>query len=107
MEQKYRKIRDENLLPSARMLKLGQKFTFQHDNDPKHTAKATLVWLRNIQINVLEWPSQILDLNRIENVWHDLKIAVHQHSQCNLTVFEQFFLLKNGQILPNQGVQSW
>ena len=54
---KYRKIREENLLPSARKLKLGQKFTFQHDNDLNHTVKATLGWLRNKKINVLEWPS--------------------------------------------------
>ena len=32
---KYRKILEENLLPSARKLKFGQKFTFQQDNDPK------------------------------------------------------------------------
>ena len=44
---KYRKILEENLLPSARKLKLGRKFTFQHDNKPKHTAKVTLEWLRN------------------------------------------------------------
>ena len=30
---KHRKIPEENLLPSARKLKFGQKFTFQHDND--------------------------------------------------------------------------
>ena len=53
---KHRKIREENLLPSARKLKLGRKFTFQHDNDLKHTAKDTLEWLRNKKINVLEWP---------------------------------------------------
>ena len=41
---KHRKILQENLLPSARKLKLGRKFTFQHDNDLKHTAKATLEW---------------------------------------------------------------
>ena len=87
---KYRKILEENLLPSARKLKLGRKFTFQHDNDPKHTAKATRGWLRNKKINVLEWPNQIPDLNPIENLWHDLKITVHQHSPCNLTELEQF-----------------
>ena len=51
---KYRKIREKNLLPSARKKKLGWEFTFQHDNDPNHTAKATLEWIRNKNINVLE-----------------------------------------------------
>uniref|UniRef100_A0A671MJB7 Tc1-like transposase DDE domain-containing protein n=1 Tax=Sinocyclocheilus anshuiensis TaxID=1608454 RepID=A0A671MJB7_9TELE len=36
---KYRQILEENLLFSARTLSMGRKFTFQHDNDPKHTAK--------------------------------------------------------------------
>ena len=87
---KYRKIREENLLPSERKLKLGQKFTFQHDNDPKHRAKATLEWLRKKKINVLEWSSQSPDVKAIENLWHDLKIAVHQRSPCNLSELDQF-----------------
>ena len=61
-QAKYRK----NLLPSARKLKLGRKFIFQHDNDPKHTAKATLEWLSNKKINVPESPSQSPDLNPIK-----------------------------------------
>ena len=106
---KYRKIREENLLPSARKLKLEQKFTFQHDNDLNHTDKDTLEWLRNKKINVLEWPSQSPDIDPIENLRHDLKIAVHQRSPRNLTELEQFCAeeWKNWQILPNQGVQSW
>ncbi len=30
-----------NLLPSVRALKMGRGWVFQHDNDPKHTARAT------------------------------------------------------------------
>ena len=40
-EAKYREILNENLLQSAQHLRLGCKFTFQQDNDPKHTAKTT------------------------------------------------------------------
>ncbi len=36
---KYRDILDENLLQSVQDLRLGRRFTFQQDNDPKHTAK--------------------------------------------------------------------
>ena len=32
---KYRRILDENLLESAMNLKLGRRFTFQQDTDPK------------------------------------------------------------------------
>ena len=48
--EKYRKIQEENLLSSARKLKLGRKFTFQHDNDPKHTAKATMEWFMRLKL---------------------------------------------------------
>ena len=44
---KYREIFEENLLESAKDLRLQQRFTFQQDNDSKHTAKATLEWLQN------------------------------------------------------------
>ncbi len=44
---KYRDILDKNLLQSAQDLRLGRRFTFQQDNDPKHTAKITKEWLHN------------------------------------------------------------
>ena len=39
---KYREILDENLIQSAQDLRLGQRFTFQQDSDPKYTAKTTV-----------------------------------------------------------------
>ena len=51
---KYRRILNENLLKSAMNLKLGRRFTFQQENDPKHKAKAQLKWLNKKKINVLE-----------------------------------------------------
>ena len=55
-------IIDENLLQSTQDLRLGQRFTFQQDNDPKHTAKTMQEWLRDMSLNVLEWPSQSSNL---------------------------------------------
>ncbi len=58
----YREILSENLLPSARALKMKRGWVFQHDNDPKHTARANT-------------PP---DLNPIENLWRELKVRVAQ-----------------------------
>ncbi|KAG2470229.1 TCB1 transposase, partial [Polypterus senegalus] len=84
----YRDILDENLLQSALDLRLGRRFIFQQDNDPKHTAKISKKWLQDNSVNVLEWPSQSPDLNLIEHLWRDLKMAVHQRFPSNLMEVE-------------------
>ncbi|CAB1458212.1 unnamed protein product [Pleuronectes platessa] len=87
---KYREILEENLMQSAKDLRLGRRFIFQQDNDPKHTARATKEWFGLKNVNVLKWPSQSPDLNPIENLWQDLKIAVHRQSPSNLTELHLF-----------------
>ncbi|KAG2463651.1 TCB1 transposase, partial [Polypterus senegalus] len=84
----YRDILDENLLQSALDLRLGRWFIFQQDNDPKHTAKISKEWLQDNSVNVLEWPSQSPDLNPIEHLWRDLKMAVHRRFPSNLMELE-------------------
>ena len=78
---KFRDILNGNLVQSTQDLRLGQRFTFQQDNDPKHTAKTTQEWL--------EFPSQSPDLNSIKHLWSDLKMTVHRLSPSNLTELER------------------
>ncbi|MBN3290452.1 TCB1 transposase, partial [Polypterus senegalus] len=85
----YRDILDENLFQSALDLRLGRRFFFQQDNDPKHTAKISKEWLQDNSVNVLEWPSQSPDLSPIEHLWRDLKMAVHRRFPSNLMEIER------------------
>ena len=80
------------------VFEMGQRLIFQQDNDPKNTAKTMQEWLRD---NYVKSP----DLNPIEQLWKDLKMAVHCWSPPNLTDLEdlQRRMAENPQ---NPGVQS-
>jgi transposase len=51
---------------------------FQHDNAPTHTARIVRDALRDMGIEVMNWPPFSPDLNPIENLWALLKAEIYK-----------------------------
>ncbi len=83
----------------------GSLMVFQHDNDPKHTAKATKEWLKKKHIKVLEWPCQSPDFSPIENLWRELKVQVAKRQPQNFNDLERICKEEWDKIPPC--VQTW
>jgi transposase len=52
---------------------------FQHDNDPKHTAKVVTEYLDKQPFETMVWPAQSPDLNPIENIWSLVKLRLFRN----------------------------
>lgn len=75
---KYVDILENNLPPSVEKMGLEGSFTFQQDNDPKHTSRVAQNYFVENNIQTLEWPAQSPDINPIENLWNYLDDKINR-----------------------------
>ena len=74
------------VLPWYNTLKgIGRRPIFMQDGSSIHNSKEAKLWLRQYQIETLEWPPNSPDLNPQEHVWRAMKQHIKRQDRLVLT----------------------
>ena len=81
-----------------------QRELFQKDNARPHTARVTIDYLEQNNINVLQWPSKSPELNPIEHLWDELDKCVRQRQPPPQTLRQM--LQQEWRTIPRNNVRN-
>ena len=72
---RYIQILKNQMLPWAKGV-FGRNFVYVQDNAPPHTARDTVAFLDQQDVEVMDWPARSLDMNPIEHVWDQMSVWI-------------------------------
>lgn len=93
--KQYIRILDENLDASVAKLGIKDTYIFSQDNDPKHTAKNTKLFLLRKTPRQIKTPAQSPDINPIEHLWAHLERQIRKR------------VIKNREELKTILIEEW
>ena len=80
--QSYLKHLQDHLVPLAKS-KIGRNYHLLFDNAPCHKSKVVKRYIQNHKINTIIFPTQLADINPIENIWCEFDKAIKQKKPSN------------------------
>ena len=66
----------------------GPNFVYVQDNAPPHTARGTVAFLDQQDVEVMDWPARSPDMKPIEQVWDQMSVWIRDMDDPPSTVAE-------------------